>query len=211
MRSCKVNEIGMQSLMICTLISWTYILADIGLLRFAVVPHFPHPLHPLNVEMPRDQGKDSASAPDAQLYLESRGEDADRPASSRTTLGCFTCRYDWQSLLILADLMPIYRLHPTRIRKKKCPNTNGIGPCEACLTLRVECLGYGKKRPRWMIVRRHLECFSEIVHRPDLRISRYMRAQSVRSLKFQGRSGILMVVRQSCSLTTKKHRLFGTA
>jgi len=91
----------------------------------------PTPCHP----MPRDHEKKSASVlrtststPYARPRRESRGEDGDRPVSARSTQGCFTCR----------------------IRRKKCPNTDGVGKCATCVKLQVECLGYGKKRPVWM-------------------------------------------------------------
>jgi len=99
--------------------------------------------------MPRDHEKKSASVlrtsasmPYARPRRESRGEDGDRPVSARSTQGCFTCR----------------------IRRKKCPNTDGVGKCVTCVKLQVECLGYGKKRPVWMKI--HARAIREVLRIP---------------------------------------------
>ncbi|KAG1754103.1 hypothetical protein EDD22DRAFT_913793 [Suillus occidentalis] len=49
----------------------------------------------------------------------------------RAKSGCYTCR----------------------IRRKKCdeqPNTDGS--CQTCVRLRLQCLGFGAKRPEWLRV-----------------------------------------------------------
>jgi len=47
----------------------------------------------------------------------------------RAKSGCYTCR----------------------IRRKKCDERpNEAGQCETCVRLRVECLGFGAKRPEWL-------------------------------------------------------------
>jgi len=49
----------------------------------------------------------------------------------RAKSGCYTCR----------------------IRRKKCDErriNNEDGPCETCIRLKLECLGFGAKRPEWL-------------------------------------------------------------
>jgi len=47
----------------------------------------------------------------------------------RAKSGCYTCR----------------------IRRKKCDeNPDDLGRCQTCVRLRVECLGFGTKRPDWL-------------------------------------------------------------
>jgi len=47
----------------------------------------------------------------------------------RAKSGCYTCR----------------------IRRKKCDEKRvGDGPCETCFRLKLECLGFGAKRPDWL-------------------------------------------------------------
>ncbi|KZT41856.1 hypothetical protein SISSUDRAFT_971779, partial [Sistotremastrum suecicum HHB10207 ss-3] len=47
----------------------------------------------------------------------------------RAKSGCYTCR----------------------IRRKKCDEqADGSGSCQTCVRLRLECLGFGAKRPDWM-------------------------------------------------------------
>ncbi|KAG1887064.1 hypothetical protein F4604DRAFT_1916886 [Suillus subluteus] len=41
--------------------------------------------------------------------------------------------------------------HTCRIRRKKCDeSTNADGSCQTCLRLRLQCLGFGVKRPEWL-------------------------------------------------------------
>jgi len=48
--------------------------------------------------------------------------------SSRSKTGCYTCR----------------------LRRKKCDEHRVGDACQACMRLRIECLGFGAKRPDWM-------------------------------------------------------------
>ncbi|KAH8831451.1 hypothetical protein DL96DRAFT_1705882 [Flagelloscypha sp. PMI_526] len=53
----------------------------------------------------------------------------DDKAGTRAKSGCYTCR----------------------IRRKKCDErTNENGACETCVRLRLQCLGFGPKRPEWL-------------------------------------------------------------
>jgi len=86
------------------------------------------PTLPPSPRMPRDEHTYSTHP---ERLFQSRGGPGgpDRPASSsRSTSGCFTCR----------------------LRRKKCSNQMGDGACETCLRLDIECLGYGKKLPKWV-------------------------------------------------------------
>ncbi|KLO08797.1 hypothetical protein SCHPADRAFT_803823, partial [Schizopora paradoxa] len=37
-----------------------------------------------------------------------------------------------------------------RIRRKKCDEQRVGDSCQTCIRLRIECLGWGPKRPQWM-------------------------------------------------------------
>jgi hypothetical protein len=69
----------------------------------------------------------------------------------RAKSGCYTCRSVSPSTLVLsftdADVAHC------RIRRKKCDEkSNEDGHCETCVRLRLECLGFGTKRPEWLRV-----------------------------------------------------------
>jgi len=66
----------------------------------------------------------------------------------RAKSGCYTCRYVSPSVLVLVFTNP-----HTRIRRKKCDEKpNADNHCETCVRLRLECLGFGTKRPEWLRV-----------------------------------------------------------
>ncbi|KAL6297859.1 fungal-specific transcription factor domain-containing protein [Sparassis latifolia] len=72
----------------------------------------------------------SVSSTSAQLRSSQKKSGAPKPKGAvRAKSGCYTCR----------------------IRRKKCdeqPNTEGA--CQTCVRLRLQCLGFGAKRPDWM-------------------------------------------------------------
>ncbi|KAK0470070.1 fungal-specific transcription factor domain-containing protein [Desarmillaria tabescens] len=57
------------------------------------------------------------------------GPGAPRPGRTRAKSGCYTCR----------------------VRRKKCDEVRDHnGHCKTCVRLKVECLGFGLRRPRWL-------------------------------------------------------------
>ncbi|KAK0204554.1 fungal-specific transcription factor domain-containing protein [Desarmillaria ectypa] len=71
------------------------------------------------------------------------GPGASKPKGTRTKSGCYTCR----------------------IRRKKCDETrNRNGHCNTCVRLKVQCLGFGNKRPRWLTKSKCDEILFKIKH-----------------------------------------------
>ncbi|KAG8936067.1 hypothetical protein FRC02_004692 [Tulasnella sp. 418] len=68
----------------------------------------------------------SSPSDNVQVAMNDPKDRTDRP--ERTKRGCWTCR----------------------IRRKKCDEEHVDGRCKTCLRLRIECLGWGAKRPDWM-------------------------------------------------------------
>jgi hypothetical protein len=70
----------------------------------------------------------------------------------RAKSGCYTCRsVSISSAGVLA--LTNHNVSHCRIRRKKCDEKpNEDGHCETCVRLRLECLGFGTKRPEWLRV-----------------------------------------------------------
>jgi hypothetical protein len=72
----------------------------------------------------------------------------------RAKSGCYTCRLALLHNLEISSFNDVdVALRPLRIRRKKCDEKPNIeGHCETCVRLRLECLGFGTKRPEWLRV-----------------------------------------------------------
>ena len=77
----------------------------------------------------------------------------------RAKSGCYTCRIRRK----VRPVVPYSNLsHPPHLLLRLCQKcdekriNNEDGPCETCIRLKLECLGFGAKRPDWLRVRCHM-------------------------------------------------------
>lgn len=70
----------------------------------------------------------------------------------RAKSGCYTCRIRRKvgSPLITVIITPSTTAHPLLQKCDEQPNNQGS--CQTCVRLRLQCLGFGAKRPEWMRV-----------------------------------------------------------
>ncbi|KAI0288799.1 fungal-specific transcription factor domain-containing protein [Russula brevipes] len=90
-------------------------------------------------DSPSSPRRSIAPAPPKQQHAKKSGAPKAKGAV-RAKSGCYTCR----------------------IRRKKCderPNTEGR--CETCIRLRLQCLGFGQKRPDWLKENNNVTAFRE--------------------------------------------------
>ena len=70
----------------------------------------------------------------------------------RAKSGCYTCRIRRKVCLFCFSSPP----HPSKTAHpvlQKCDEQpNSQGSCQTCVRLRLQCLGFGAKRPEWMRV-----------------------------------------------------------
>ena len=70
----------------------------------------------------------------------------------RAKSGCYTCRIRRKvgSPFITVTITPSTTAHPLLQKCDEQPNNQGS--CQTCVRLRLQCLGFGAKRPEWMRV-----------------------------------------------------------
>jgi len=90
-------------------------------------------------DSPSSPRRSIAPAPPKQLQAKKAGAPKAKGAV-RAKSGCYTCR----------------------IRRKKCDERpNAEGRCETCIRLRLQCLGFGQKRPEWLKENNNVTMFRE--------------------------------------------------
>ncbi|KAH9995654.1 hypothetical protein BJV74DRAFT_829351 [Russula compacta] len=90
-------------------------------------------------DSPSSPRRSIAPAPPKQQQPKKAGAPKAKGAV-RAKSGCYTCR----------------------IRRKKCDERpNAEGRCETCIRLRLQCLGFGQKRPEWLKENNNVTMFRE--------------------------------------------------
>ncbi|KAH9963088.1 fungal-specific transcription factor domain-containing protein [Lactifluus volemus] len=90
-------------------------------------------------DSPSSPRRSLAPAPPKQQQAKKAGAPKAKGAV-RAKSGCYTCR----------------------IRRKKCDERpNAEGRCETCIRLRLQCLGFGQKRPEWLKENNNVTMFRE--------------------------------------------------
>lgn len=107
-------------------------------------------------DSPSSPRRSIAPAPPKQQQAKKAGAPKAKGAV-RAKSGCYTCRIRRKvnipprpTLLVVVLTVP----HLSFVRFQKCDERpNAEGRCETCIRLRLQCLGFGQKRPDWLKVR----------------------------------------------------------